>query len=47
MAAARGKVGSRFEYLRSLTDELDAMGIEDRSLRHLRARVEAKLAHPV
>ncbi len=47
MATARGKLGSSFDYLRSLTDELDAMGIEDRSLRNLRARVEAKMAHPV
>ncbi len=47
MATARGKLGSSFDYLRSLTDELDAMGIEDRSLRNLRARVEAKLALPV
>ncbi len=47
MATARSKLGSNFDYLRSLTDELDAMGIEDRSLRNLRARVEAKPAHSV
>ncbi len=47
MATARGKLGSSFDYLRSLTDELDAMGMEDRSLQDLRARVEARLARPV
>ena len=47
MATARGKLGSSFDYLRSLTDELDVMDIEDRSLRNLRARVEAKRTHPV
>ena len=47
LATARGKLGSSFDYLRSLTDALDVMGIEDRSLRNLRALVEARLAHPV
>ncbi len=44
MATASGKLGSSFDYLRALTDELDTMGIRDRALSDLRARVEAKLA---
>ena len=44
MATASGGLGSSFDYLRALTDELDAMGIHDRALGDLRARVEARLA---
>ncbi len=44
MATASGALGSSFDYLRALTDELDEMGIHDRALGELRARVEAKLA---
>ena len=44
MATASGKLGSSFDYLRALTDELDTMGIHDRALRDLRARVETRLA---
>ncbi len=44
MATASGALGSSFDYLRALTDELDTMGIRDRALGDLRARVEAKLA---
>ncbi len=44
MATASGALGSSFDYLRALTDELDAMGIRDRALGELRARVEAILS---
>ena len=44
MATASGKLGSSFDYLRALTDELDTMGIRDRALGELRARIEARLA---
>lgn len=44
MATASGALGSSFDYLRALTDELDEMGIRDRALGELRARVEARLA---
>ena len=44
MATASGALGSSFDYLRALTDELDTMGIRDRAPNDLRARVEAKLA---
>jgi cation transport protein ChaC len=44
MATASGALGSNFDYLRDLTDELDAMGIRDRALGDLRARVDAHLA---
>ncbi len=43
VAAASGKLGSNLEYLRSLTDELDALGIRDRPLCKLRALVEEEL----
>ncbi len=44
MATASGALGSSFDYLRALTDELDAMGIRDRALGELRARVETILS---
>ncbi len=44
MATASGALGGSFDYLRALTDELDTMGIRDRALSDLRARVEARLA---
>ncbi len=44
MATASGKLGSSFDYLRALIDELDTMGIRDRALGDLRARIEARLA---
>ncbi len=43
VAAASGKLGSNLNYLLPLTDELEALGIRDRRLRKIRARVEEKL----
>ena len=40
VATASGKLGSNFDYLRLLTDELATLGILDGPLRKLRARVE-------